>query len=243
MTYLPYIADTALKTCVTRLLTVAEDAVARSIVESGRNKIDPFSALFEMAGFNMSYEAWQGAEQSRQAQKTLSNEVGLFHQNVLGSIYGWENLGTGEVVDLVCYESKIVAEVKNKHNTVKGSDKVGVYDKLESEVANKGHKHRGFTAYYVEIIPSSKKGYDRPFTPSDNKKGLSRAANEKIRIIDGRRFYALVTGVDNALDLLHEVLPTVIEDCSKAKYKFGKRNVTADFFNSAFRNEKPQRKS
>jgi hypothetical protein len=190
-----------------------------------------------MAGFNLSYKDWQRAEQSRQAQKTLINEVGLFHQHILGSVAGWQNLGTGAVVDLVCESRQMVAEVKNKHNTVKGSDKIGVYDNLENEVASKGHKHRGYTAYYVEIIPSSKRGYDRPFTPSDNKKGLSRASNEKIRIIDGRRFYALVTGVDDALDRLHAVLPMVIEDCSKIKYKFSKHNLTSDFFKSAFESQ------
>ena len=95
MAYLTFISDAALKAGVTRLLTVAEDAVARSIIEAGRNKIDPFSALFEMAGFNLSYKDWQRAEQSRQAQKTLINEVGLFHQHILGGVAGWQNLGTG----------------------------------------------------------------------------------------------------------------------------------------------------
>ncbi len=234
MAHLSFISDAALTAAVTRLLTVADEAVSQSIIAAGRNKIDPFGVLFEMAGFNLSYESWQSAEATRQAQKTLTNEVGLFHQHILGSIAGWTNLGTGAVVDLVCEKRKIVAEVKNKHNTVKGSNKVTVYDDLERAVATKGHIHFGYTAYYVEIIPSSKTGYDKPFTPSDNKTGLARKANERIRIIDGRTFYALATGVPDALNQLHQILPGVIETCSKKKYKFIDPNVTAVLFEKAF---------
>lgn len=232
--YLPYVTDAALSAAVKRLLVVADEAVSQSIIAAGRNKIDPFGVLFEMAGFDLSYESWQSAEATRQAQKTLTNEVGLFHQHILGSIAGWTNLGTGAVVDLVCEKRQIVAEVKNKHNTVKGSNKVTVYDDLERAVATKGHMHFGYTAYYVEIIPRNKMGYDKPFTPSDNKTGLARKANEHIRIIDGKSFYALATGVPDALNKLHKILPRVIEACSKKKYKFVDPNGTAALFEKAF---------
>ena len=234
MSYLPYISDADLTREVKQLLNVAQDGVARAIASAGRNKLDPFSALFEMAGFGISHAEWQSAEQTRQAQKTLSNEIGQFHQNILGCVPGWQNLYKGSVVDLVNPTRKLIAEVKNKYNTVKGSDKISIYDTLDRAVATKGHEHFGFTAYYVEIIPSSKKGYDKPFTPSDNKKGDTRKENERIRVIDGRSFYALATGHQNALEALHQVLPTVIEKCSAAKYKFADRHITGAIFAAAF---------
>lgn len=234
MAYLAFVSDAALKAAVAHLLNVANEAVSQSIIDSGRNKIDPFGVLFEMAGFNMSFSEWQCAEQTRQAQKTLTNEVGLFHQRILGSIAGWTNLEKGAVVDLVCDDRQIVAEVKNKHNTVKGSDKVGVYDVLKAAVATKGHQHFGYTAYYVEIIPKNKKGYNKEFTPSDNQTGIARQAHERIRIVDGRTFYALASGVDDALEQLYDALPTVIESCSKRKYRFNDEHDKGGFFRAAF---------
>lgn len=236
MAHLSYISDAALVAAVTQLLAVAGEAVSQSINEPDRNKIDPFGVLFEMAGFNLTHAEWKIAEQRRQAQKTLTNAVGDFHQHILGSIPDWTNLGTGAVVDLVCNKLKFVAEVKNKHNTVKGTERISVYDDLAGQVATKGHTYYGYTAYYVEIIPSSMKGYDKPFTPSDKKTGIKRQSNSRIRVIDGRKFYALATGVPDALDQLHHVLPTVIESCSSNKYKFADSDVIADFFQKVFLN-------
>lgn len=53
-----------------------------------KNVINPFSALFQMAGFDMDAAAWVKAEQARQAQKSFQNHVGDFHQNVLGCVRG-----------------------------------------------------------------------------------------------------------------------------------------------------------
>lgn len=78
--------------------------------------------------------------------------------------------------------------------------------------------YEGFTAYYVEIIPQPKSGqpgsYDEEFTPPDNKTGSSKPANQLIRKIDGRSFYALVTGIPDALDQLYGVVSAVIEKIS-----------------------------
>ena len=33
-------------------------------------------------------------------QKSFANAIGEFHQNIIGHINGWENLGRGQIVDL-----------------------------------------------------------------------------------------------------------------------------------------------
>jgi len=48
---------------------------------------------------------------------------------------------------------KIIAEIKNKYNTTKGADKKTLYDNLELALLN---KYKGYTGYYVEIIPKGK---------------------------------------------------------------------------------------
>ena len=172
-----------------------------------KNIVDPFSALFDIAINDMSFDEWFKNENARQKQKTLQNQIGRFHQSVLGKITGWEDLGVGGVVDLINKNKRIIAEVKNKYNTVKGSDKIGVFDKLARALT---YGNRGFTGYYVTIL--AKQRVNKPFIPSDNEKGGRPAANENIREIDGASFYELATGSSTALADLYGYLPKVLSD-------------------------------
>ena len=173
---------------------------------------------------------------TRQAQKSLQNHVGEFHQIVLGSIDGWKNLKTGAIVDLESIDNNMIAEVKNKYNTISGGKLADLYSELEKLVMPKTSKYKNFTAYYVEILPKSPTPYDKEFTPSDKAKGAKCPPNPLIRQIDGKSFYAKVTGDPKALAKLFNVLPDVIEDlCSTTtKYKFEDREFAEKFFTSAF---------
>jgi hypothetical protein len=232
MSRLSFIQDDDLELIVCNLLQAATSAKDKAEASFNRNVIDPFAVLFEMAGFDLKADVWLTSEKTRQAQKSLQNHVGEFHQQILGSMNGWQDLAVGSVLDLVSTKHKIVAEVKNKFNTVKGSDRVGIYDALHALVMPKGQQYRGFTAYYVEVIPKSAERYDRVFTPPDKATGERRAASERIRQIDGASFYALATGVDDALPQLFQVLPDVIEACSD--YRFSNREFLAGFFRMAY---------
>ena len=232
MPKLSFISDEALTAAVERLLEVAAIARMKADNEFERNVIDPFALLFEMSGFKADKHTWLASEKNRQAQKTLQNDVGNFHQTILGSVAGWENLGTGGVVDIVSTDRKIIAEIKNKHNTVTGANLSKVYDRLATPVMTKGHQYKGFTAYLVEILPKSKKPYIKDFIPSDNETGQKRPANPLIQRIDGKSFYALATGVPDALAQLFAALPDVIEGCSE--YRFADREFANHFFHKAF---------
>lgn len=214
MALLSYIADKDLEKIVSDILTHSQPSETDK--QFAKNAIDPFAALFEMSIFSLKdIGAWKKAEQQRQQQKTLQNKVGLFHQKILGALRGWEDLKTGKLVDICCHDKKIVAEVKNKHNTTKGSDKVVIYDNLDKVLVS---DYVGYTGYYVEIIPKSPKRYNEPFAPPDNKTKANRLLNERIRVIDGVSFYALATGVNNALEQLFDALPAVI-------YRLSKQNI------------------
>ncbi|MGL5004528.1 MAG: Eco47II family restriction endonuclease, partial [Casimicrobium sp.] len=155
------------------------------------------------------FESWQVQEEARQLQKTFEHQMGYLHQRVLGSIDAWEDLETGNVTDLVCKSRKICAEVKNKHNTVKKSDEAAVYDKLQGLVGSSG-AYRGFTAYFVAIVPERTAAIDEPFAPSNNASGVRKTANPKIRRMDGYSFYALATGRPHALEELFAALPHAV---------------------------------
>ena len=128
---------------------------------------------------------------------------------------------------------KIIGEIKNKHNTLKASDRAALYFKLEDLVMRKGHMYKGYTSYYIEIVPKKSQRYDIEFTPSNASTGSKCFSNSLIRQIDGYSFYALVTGIDNALEQLFAVIPTVILKL-KPEFKLANQEFIQVFFKSAF---------
>jgi len=195
--------------CYNIVLTWQKSVKAKD-VDLYRNIIDPFSAIFDASFHNISLTEWLQFEKIRQIQKTFQNEIGSFHQKLLGSIEGWENLETGGVVDVINKERKIIAEVKNKFNTTKGNHKIAIYDDLNNLLEN---KYYGYSAYYVSII--SKKIINKPFTPSDNKTKEKRLQNLNIIEIDGNSFYEIVTGDRNAIYQIYQVIPAILSDILK----------------------------
>jgi hypothetical protein len=246
MPYLKFISDKNFKRIAAETFEKGVTAKRDADKRFQKNVIDPFAAMFEMACFGLSSDVWTSAEKSRQAQKTLSNEIGLFHQRVLGAVAGWENLGTGEQIDLVCHKRKIIAEVKNKYSTIKGSDQIGLYRELEGLVMTKSSRYKGYTAYYVEIIPKKPNRYDKPFVPADKTKGEGGKApeNKLIRQIDGASFYELVTAQATALEDLYGVLPLVLAACGSASTGLSGETMQA-LFKAAFEQplESSRRKS
>lgn len=235
MPFLKWISDTDLKNEVTQLLLIAKDAKKAAAEEFGKNVIDPFAALFEMSGFEIDYDSWLKSETTRQAQKTLQNHIGDFHQNILGYSKGWTNMKVGNVIDLASEENKAIAEIKNKYNTISGGKLSDLYYSLDKLVSPKSSIYKGYTAYYVAIIPKRGERFNKPFTPSDKDKGEKCPPNEHIREIDGASFYSLATGFDNALEDLFDVLPKVIEVCSEGKYKITDSTKLKEFFNLAYK--------
>ena len=210
MSYLTYISDDDLRTTVKTVVDCILQTQARTEEAMYRNVIDPFSAIFDGAVQGFSLDEWLQKERARQVQKTVQNKIGEFHQNILASVPGWKRLEKG--LDICNEKRRIIAELKNKFNTVKGSDQFGIYDYLSACLEKP--EYQGFTGYYVEIIPQSRKSYDKPFTPSDRSAGRRKPLNENIRKISGQAFYDLATGESEALSRLFDVLPDVIADVS-----------------------------
>lgn len=213
---LPYISNEKLYQHVKTVLDAVSEATQEAEERLYSRVVDPFGALFEALGLGMTLTEWKEKEKARQVKKTLENKVGIFHQDIIGSANGWENLGTGGVVDVVNHTDRIIAEIKNKYNTMKGNAKKGIYDDLNALINS--DDYRDYTGYYVEVIPKNREGYNKLFTPSDNVTHTRRPENELIRQIDGKRFYALATGHDDALKSLYEVLPQVIGDVLGQSY-------------------------
>lgn len=202
------------------------------------NTLDCFSCTIDALIQGITIEAWMEQEKARQSQKTLQNAIGDFHQKVLGTLDGVVDLQTGGIIDLEAKEKKIVAEVKNKWNTTKGNHKPNIYDDLEKVLRNYASD---FVAYYVEILPKNGKRYNLPFCPSDNTTKVKRPTNERIRVIDGYSFYALMTGDEHALRKLYLKLPVIVCEILNEEFHlnrdYSKLDKQADFkeiFNKIF---------
>ena len=213
--YLSYISNEDLVRYTKHLLELAYSARTTASKKFSKNVIDPFSLIFEMSAFNVDHSDWKTSELQRQSQKTLSNGLGKFHQNVVASIDGWDDLNNEGVFDVWNANQKVIAEIKNKHNTVTGSKLIDVYNDLAGAVETKNSKYHGYTAYFVNMIPKKPGGTDKPFVPSNNKTGSQPKSLESVRIIDGASFFELATGTADALKQLHAILPTVVEDINK----------------------------
>lgn len=175
-----------------------------------RNTLDGFSGMIDALVQDISMDEWLEQERNRQIQKTKQNAIGSLHEEIMGSIDGVENLEVGNVFDIRCDDLRLIAEVKNKHNTTKGNHKVNIYRDLEDALDSP--EYHGFTAYYVEVLPKNGQRYNKPFTPPDNVSGCNMPRREDIRVIDGYSFYALLTGSPDALEELYDELPYIVAE-------------------------------
>ena len=181
------------------------------------NTLDCFSAVIDANLLNITLDEWKNSvEVPRQTQKSIQNIMGGLHENVIGTVDGYSKLKVGKVIDIKSERHKIIAEIKNKHNTTKGNHKVSIYDDIEAMLKT---DYNGYTGYYVEILPpKNNKVYDKPFTPSDNVSKKRRPVNEKIRRIDGKSFYGLITGEPNAIEELYLELPKIVSEILSDKF-------------------------
>lgn len=204
MTYLSFVSDSHLLSCINILYSAYNQCKQTMTLEKFySNKIDPIKFVFDMKFNNIQPKEYIDLEILLQNDKTISNAIGLFHQNMLGGISGFENMGTGNGCDIKKMDNTIYAEVKNKHNTMNSSSAEATYQKLQN-VAN---EHPNATCYLVEII--AKKSQDMLWAATLNNQYY---CHSRIRKISADKFYALATGIENAFKELCQVLPRATND-------------------------------
>ncbi|MDO5750361.1 MAG: Eco47II family restriction endonuclease [Rothia sp. (in: high G+C Gram-positive bacteria)] len=199
--------------------------------EESKNAIDPFNALLLMGATGRGYQAWVQSERERQFGKTLQNATGNWHQTVLGLAPRWKNKGSnGGVFDIESTEPvlgfgsepymsvHVIAEVKNKYNTIKASDERETHRKLEDQAKSRG---KDTVAYLIQIIPDKKQRYNKPWVPSG-----ARESN-RVYVMDGHTAYDLVFEYPDALKELYLALPHIINDVLVAE-GFSATDLSAD---------------
>lgn len=169
------------------------------------NLIDPIKLTFDSKIYKKSWEEIIESEIIRQVDKSNTNHIGYFHQNIFKFIgLDWEVPKVGW--DIVNPKKHIYVEMKNKHNTMNSASGQKTYMGMQSKILQEPNS----ICYLVEII--AKQSQDIPWRVSLNSTPIS---HERIRRVSIDKFYELVTGEPEAFKQLCEVLPTVMDDILK----------------------------
>lgn len=177
-----------------------------SLKEFNNSIIDPTKMLFDIFTNGYDREEIIRAEVSRQVDKSVTNIIGYFHQNLFGYIEGWNIPKSG--FDVINEERKIYAEIKNKHNTMNSNSSQKTYMKLQQQLLFDSDS----TCYLVEII--AKKSQDINWKVKVDNISYN---NNKLRRISIDKFYELVTGDSYAFKKICEWLPIVIFAVNKER--------------------------
>lgn len=177
-----------------------------------KNLLDPVKLTFDSAiyqgGFsNENLERILENEVLRQIDKSNTNHIGYFLQNIfkyIGANNGWTVPNQG--FDIENHKLNIFVEMKNKHNTMNSSSSAKTYMRMQNQIL----KNPKSICMLVEII--AKNSQNIVWTCSlDNQK----MEHENIRRVSIDKFYEIVTDNSTAFLELCQVLPQVIQDVLK----------------------------
>ena len=167
-----------------------------------KNLIDPIKLTFDSKVYNNNIINVIENEIIRQMDKSNTNHIGYFHQNI------FEYMGNEWVVlkqgyDVINKKLNYYIEIKNKHNTMNSSSSQKTYMRMQNTLLNNPEA----TCMLVEVI--AKKSQNIVWNISLDGNSVS---NPQIRRVSMDKFYELVTGEKTAFKQLCEVLPSVIDD-------------------------------
>jgi len=94
--YVDFVSDEHFLNCVEYVCgAYPQENAEINIKKFTKNSLDLFKTIFDIMIGKLDFDKWRKAEEIRQADKTISNKVGDFHQMLLGGVEGWEDLKRG----------------------------------------------------------------------------------------------------------------------------------------------------
>ncbi|MYB33612.1 MAG: Eco47II family restriction endonuclease [Gammaproteobacteria bacterium] len=195
MSKLGWISDNDLINVLDELLDRSGNAIDESSKRLTKNVQDPFASLVMAKVAEITDpEVLHNLQLSISASQGISGAIGHFHQRILACVDGFVDHDTGYALENE--QEKIIAEVKNKHNTMNATNMRKVVSDLETALRQKRGKWRG---YLVIIVPKKPHRYTKSLSSSKN-----------VIEIDGASFYELATGHKTALRDLYDVVEEMI---------------------------------
>ena len=167
------------------------------------NIVDPIKMTFDSKVYRKSIEQTISDEIFRQRDKTNSNAIGYFHQNIFAYINDCEV--PKQYWDIIYHKSdneKIYVEMKNKHNTMNSSSSQKTFLRMQSEII----RNPMSTCYLVEVI--AKTSMDSPWEISLDGQKVS---DQRIRRVSIDKFYQMISGDTLAFKKICDILPKIID--------------------------------
>lgn len=185
------------------------------------NIIDPIKLTFDQALFKKSWEDIIELEIHRQRDKTNTNAIGYFHQNMFKYIDNCDVPDEGfDVVFTKKDGNHICVEMKNKHNTMNSSSSQKTYINLQNHLLS----HPNDECFLVEVI--APKSRNIPWEISVDKR---QCKNDRIRRVSIDQFYKIVTGKEDAFYQICHQLPITIDKLIKEqKVKTVEKDTVVD---------------
>ena len=183
------------------------------------NLVDPIKLTFDSKIYNKNILDVIEGEVIRQIDKSNTNHIGYFHQNIFRYFgNGWSVPNTGW--DVINSAKHIYVEMKNKHNTMNSSSSKSTYIKMQGKILNNPNA----TCLLVEVIATNSQNV-KWGTSIDNQ----RFSHDNIRRVSIDKFYEMATGNKLAFKLLCEKLPQIIEDIVRdTDFKAGTNTVAEE---------------
>lgn len=182
--------------------TVTKYKFTLNLKEFNKNIIDPIKLTFDASVYGKTIEETIEAEVIRQMDKSNTNHIGYFHQNIFKYLGGGWSVPT-EGFDVINEDQNVFVEMKNKHNTMNSSSAQKTYTKMQSKLL----RNDKAVCLLVEVM--AKKSQDVSWSISLDKEKIS---HKNIRRVSIDKFYERVTGEATAFKQLCDVLPSVIKD-------------------------------
>ena len=181
-----------------------------------KNLVDPIKLIFDKTVYKASWEEIVSNEIFRQRDKSNNNDIGYFHQRIFqyitkchvpanGKEGGWDIIVSDpngiEVVD-GSVVSTVYVEMKNKHNTMNSASAARTFIKMQNQLL----RDDDCACFLVEAIAKHSQNIKWGTTVDGR-----RVGHKLIRRVSMDRFYALVTGEEDAFYKVCMVLPAVIQ--------------------------------
>ncbi len=183
-----------------------------------KNLIDPIKLTFDSKIYGKSIEEIIENEVLRQIDKSNTNHIGYFHQNIFRYLgEGWRVPKEG--FDVINEEKHLFVEIKNKHNTMNSASAQKTYIKMQNKILEDDQAK----CLLVEVIAKKSQNIDWKITL--DKKPYK---NNRIRRVSIDKFYEIVTGDSQAFKKLCQALPVIIEDIVSSQKKGKEENTVME---------------
>ena len=176
------------------------------------NIIDPIKLTFDSKVYRKTIEEVIENELVRQRDKTNTNAIGCFHQNLFKYIDNCEVPNVGfDVIYTRSNGSRVYVEMKNKHNTMNSSAAQKTFLKMTTQILSDDN----CDCYLVEII--AKRSQNIVWNVSLD---YERVSNEHIKRVSIDKFYEEVTGDKDAFYKICKQLPIIIDEIISENNEF-----------------------